>query len=62
MGDLREAVEKVEARDRRINDLNRQILQLNEALREQVRWGRQPILSCVDIRLITIAVQSTQVG
>lgn len=33
-----EAVEKVEARDRRINDLNRQILQLNEALREQADW------------------------
>ena len=49
VGDLREAVEKVEARDRRINDLNRQILQLNEALREQVRWGRQPTLSCVQL-------------
>ena len=33
----REAIEKVEARDQRINDLNRQILQLNESLREQVR-------------------------
>jgi hypothetical protein len=31
-----EAIEKVEARDQRVNELNRQILQLNESLREQV--------------------------